>query len=138
MCAAFVEPGVQMNSGSFDGLPSKDGIQKIAAFVEEQNFGKRTIQYKLRDWLLSRQRYWGTPIPVVYCETCGVVPVPDDQLPVDCPRRGLLETGQPASHRDRLAPDALPQVGRMARARNRHDGHLRGFLVVLPALHLLA
>jgi leucyl-tRNA synthetase len=116
MCAAFVEPGVQMNSGSFDGLPSKDGIQKIAAFVEEQNFGKRTIQYKLRDWLLSRQRYWGTPIPVVYCETCGVVPVPDDQLPVELPKNvDFSKQGNPLLTATDWLQTPCPRCGRMAR-----------------------
>ncbi|HNY28452.1 MAG TPA: leucine--tRNA ligase [Candidatus Sumerlaeota bacterium] len=116
MRAAFVEPGVQMNSGSFDGLPSRDGIQKIAAFVEEQNFGKRTIQYKLRDWLLSRQRYWGTPIPVVYCETCGVVPVPDDQLPVELPKNvDFSKQGNPLLTAGEWLQTPCPKCGRMAR-----------------------
>jgi leucyl-tRNA synthetase len=116
MCAAFVEPGVQMNSGSFDGLPSRDGIQKIAAFVEEQNFGKRTIQYKLRDWLLSRQRYWGTPIPVLYCETCGMVPVPDDQLPVELPKNvDFSKQGNPLLTATDWLHAPCPKCGRMAR-----------------------
>ncbi|MFP4378859.1 MAG: leucine--tRNA ligase [Candidatus Sumerlaeia bacterium] len=87
MEAAFVEPGVQMNSGEFDGMPSKDGIAAIAKYVEEQRYGSRTVQYKLRDWLLSRQRYWGTPIPVVYCEDCGMVPVPESDLPIVLPEK---------------------------------------------------
>ncbi len=116
MRAAFVEPGVQMNSGAFDGLPSRDGIQKIAVFVEEQNFGKRTIQYKLRDWLLSRQRYWGTPIPVLYCETCGMVPVPDDQLPVELPKNvDFSKQGNPLLSATDWLHAPCPKCGRMAR-----------------------
>ncbi len=86
MTAALVEPGVQTHSGDFDGIPSTDGITKIAEYVEQQNFGERTVQFKLRDWLVSRQRYWGTPIPVVYCPHCGMVPLPESELPVILPR----------------------------------------------------
>ncbi|MDL2264743.1 class I tRNA ligase family protein, partial [Synergistaceae bacterium OttesenSCG-928-I11] len=85
MTAATEADGVACNSGQFDGLPSAQAIQKIGAWFEENGWGKRETQYRLRDWLISRQRYWGTPIPVVYCDKCGVVPVPDDQLPVELP-----------------------------------------------------
>jgi leucyl-tRNA synthetase len=86
MKGAFIEPGVQVNSGPFDGLPSTEGIVRIAEHVEESGLGKRTVEYKLRDWLVSRQRYWGTPIPVMYCEDCGVVPAPERDLPVVLPK----------------------------------------------------
>jgi leucyl-tRNA synthetase len=85
MLQAFVEPGTMVNSGPFDGTPNLDGIAKVAAYAEEKGFGKKTINYRLRDWLISRQRAWGAPIPVVYCEHCGTVPVPDEQLPVRIP-----------------------------------------------------
>ncbi len=76
---------VLINSEQFDGLPAPDGQAEIVAWLDSEGRGKATIAYKLRDWLLSRQRYWGCPIPVVYCDACGMVPVPDDQLPVVLP-----------------------------------------------------
>ncbi len=82
---AFTDVGTMINSGQFNGLRSDDGIGKITDFLESKGVGKRKINYRLRDWLISRQRYWGTPIPVVYCEKCGEVPVPEDQLPVELP-----------------------------------------------------
>lgn len=82
---AYVEPGVMFNSGEFDGLDNESGKQKIAEWAEKHNAGNKKIQYRLRDWLISRQRYWGAPIPMVYCDDCGIVPVPDDQLPVLLP-----------------------------------------------------
>ena len=83
---AYVNEGVMVNSGPFSGLANNDGKEKIAAYLEEQGWGKKTIRYRLRDWGVSRQRYWGTPIPIVYCAACGVVPVPENQLPVLLPR----------------------------------------------------
>jgi leucyl-tRNA synthetase len=82
---AYVEEGTMVNSGQFNGLPSSKGKEAVADFVEKHGLGKRRIQYRLRDWLVSRQRYWGAPIPVVYCAKCGMQPVPDDQLPVRLP-----------------------------------------------------
>jgi len=86
--AAFVAhtgDEVLVNSGEFTGLTAPEGKQAITAWLAERGVGEATIGYRLRDWLLSRQRYWGCPIPVVHCDTCGVVPVPDDQLPVLLP-----------------------------------------------------
>lgn len=85
MDKAYVEPGIMVNSGEFNGLKSQDMIKEIIRFVEEKGLGKRKINYRLRDWLISRQRYWGAPIPIIYCEKCGTVPVPEDQLPVMLP-----------------------------------------------------
>ncbi|MEM8638084.1 MAG: leucine--tRNA ligase [Cyanobacteria bacterium P01_G01_bin.54] len=85
LTAAYTEPGIMVNSGDFDGLPSTEGKQKIIDYAEQQGYGKARVQYRLRDWLISRQRYWGCPIPVVHCPSCGTVPVPDDQLPVALP-----------------------------------------------------
>ncbi|MCX6741965.1 MAG: class I tRNA ligase family protein [Candidatus Pacearchaeota archaeon] len=82
---AFTESGKIINSRSFDGLNSAEAIEKISDFLEKQGQGKRTFLYKLRDWLISRQRYWGTPIPIVYCEKCGPVPVSEKDLPVLLP-----------------------------------------------------
>jgi len=82
---AYIEPGTMVNSGQFDGLPSQDGIDKISEYLEEKGWGKRTVSYRLRDWLISRQRYWGAPIPIVYCEKCGEVPLREQDLPVLLP-----------------------------------------------------
>ena len=83
--AAYTDPGILVNSGSFDGLESTKAKKEITAHAESQGWGKEQIQYRLRDWLISRQRYWGCPIPIVHCPDCGLVPVPDDQLPVLLP-----------------------------------------------------
>ncbi|HIQ50040.1 MAG TPA: leucine--tRNA ligase [Nanoarchaeota archaeon] len=82
---AFEEDGILVNSGEFTGLKSAEARKRIIEFLEKIGKGKKAVQYKLRDWLISRQRYWGTPIPVVYCEKCGIVPVPEDELPVVLP-----------------------------------------------------
>jgi leucyl-tRNA synthetase len=74
-----------VNSGRFDGMGSPEAIREITAWLESENLGQPALNYRLRDWLLSRQRYWGCPIPIVYCDDCGTVPVPDDQLPVVLP-----------------------------------------------------
>ncbi|MGE5676233.1 MAG: leucine--tRNA ligase [Mycobacterium leprae] len=85
MTAAYVEPGTMVNSGPFDGTLNLDGIGKVAKYAEEKGFGQKTVNYRLRDWLISRQRAWGSPIPVVHCEKCGTQPVPEEQLPVRIP-----------------------------------------------------
>jgi leucyl-tRNA synthetase len=82
---AYVEDGVVVGSGPFTGLTNREAIPKMAAYAEEHSFGGPKVHYRLRDWLISRQRYWGAPIPIVYCETCGTVPVPESQLPVLLP-----------------------------------------------------
>jgi leucyl-tRNA synthetase len=82
---AYTEIGVMINSGKYNGTQSDAGIEIISKDLESQGLGKRTINYRLRDWLISRQRYWGTPIPIIHCEKCGEVPVPEDQLPVVLP-----------------------------------------------------
>ncbi len=77
--------GTLINSGSLDGLPKSEAIPAAIAMLEEQGTGEKFVNFRLRDWLLSRQRFWGTPIPIIHCEKCGEVPVPDDQLPVTLP-----------------------------------------------------
>ncbi|MCP9772077.1 leucine--tRNA ligase [Synechococcus sp. Tobar12-5m-g] len=93
---AWTEPGVLIHSGPFDGLPSGQAKQAIVALAEREGWGKERVQFRLRDWLISRQRYWGCPIPVIHCDSCGVVPVPDAQLPVELPRH-LAFSGKGAS-----------------------------------------
>ena len=82
---AYAESGTMVNSGQFSGLSSEQGYKAICALLEEKGWGKRTVVYRLRDWLISRQRYWGAPIPIIYCEKCGIVPVPEEDLPVLLP-----------------------------------------------------
>jgi leucyl-tRNA synthetase len=86
MAEAFVEDGESVNSDEFTGLPTAQAWDRMAASAEARGIGRRTIQYRLKDWGVSRQRYWGTPIPIIHCPSCGVVPVPDDQLPVVLPK----------------------------------------------------
>jgi leucyl-tRNA synthetase len=86
MNEAYVDEGVMVDSGAFSGLPNTDGKEKIAAHADVQGWGKKEVRYRLRDWGVSRQRYWGTPIPIIYCERCGTIPVPEDQLPVELPK----------------------------------------------------
>ncbi|PKM92931.1 MAG: leucine--tRNA ligase [Elusimicrobia bacterium HGW-Elusimicrobia-4] len=83
--SAFEDEGVMINSQQFNGLCSKEAISKISDYVEEKKLGKRVVHYKLRDWLISRQRYWGTPIPIIYCDKCGTVPISENDLPVVLP-----------------------------------------------------
>jgi leucyl-tRNA synthetase len=82
---AYTEPGILVNSGPFTGLSSQEASRQIIDWFERNSFGTHSVLYRLRDWLISRQRYWGPPIPVIYCDTCGTVPVPEDQLPVLLP-----------------------------------------------------
>ena len=82
---ACSEDGAMVNSGPFDGLPNREAIESMAAYAQEKGSGEKTENFRLRDWGISRQRYWGTPIPVIYCDTCGVVPVPVEDLPVVLP-----------------------------------------------------
>ncbi len=85
MPEAYVGEGKMINSGTFNGLDNLEGIKKITAYLEQQGLGSYQVTYRLRDWLISRQRYWGAPIPVVYCQKCGTVPVPESDLPVELP-----------------------------------------------------
>ena len=84
---AYTEPGIMINSGKFDGMDSTKGKEAIIEWFKEKKIGDKKINYKLRDWLISRQRYWGAPIPIVYCESCGEVPVPEEHLPVVLPEK---------------------------------------------------
>ena len=92
---AYVAPGTQVNSLEFNGLSSSEGRLRIADHIEDSNLGTKTVNYRMRDWLISRQRYWGTPIPIIYCDDCGVVPVKEEDLPVVLPEDAeFLPTGE--------------------------------------------
>ncbi len=91
---AYSGIGTIVNSGPYDGLPTEEGKAAITAALEERGIGKGAINYRMRDWLVSRQRYWGAPIPIVYCEACGIVPVPADQLPVILPPLEHYQPGE--------------------------------------------
>jgi leucyl-tRNA synthetase len=83
--SAYTDAGIMINSDQFNGLNSDEGISKVIEYLEERGFGKGKINYRLRDWLISRQRYWGTPIPIIHCPNCGEVPVDEKDLPVELP-----------------------------------------------------
>ncbi|MDD4012452.1 MAG: leucine--tRNA ligase, partial [Sphaerochaetaceae bacterium] len=83
---AWTEDGIHVNSGFLDGLNKADAIDKVTDYLSEKGIGHKTVNFKLRDWLFSRQRYWGEPIPLVHCKHCGIVPVPEDQLPLELPK----------------------------------------------------
>ncbi len=95
MTEAYTGQGTMVNSGAFDGLDSETAKEKIAEYLEKHNIGKKTVNYRLRDWGISRQRYWGAPIPMIHCDTCGIVPVPFEDLPVVLPEdEDLMEDGR--------------------------------------------
>src|SRR5260221_6200303 len=102
-----------VNSGSFDGVPSPESIGRVVEWLEEQGLGKRAVNYRLRDWLISRQRYWGAPIPIIHCPTCGEVAVPDDQLPVLLPEDVDFTPGaeSPLARHHEFVNVACPRCG---------------------------
>ena len=129
-----------VNSGNFDGQPAEEAKRAIVVSLEADGRGKATINYRLRDWSVSRQRYWGCPIPFIHCERCGVVPVPEDQLPVILPDiEDYAPKGQPPLAAERGVHERrLPAVRRRGAAGPGHDGHVRRLVLVLPPLHRLA
>jgi len=117
MKEAYEKDGVQINSFQFDGLSNQEAKEKISLWMEKEGFGKIKTHWRLRDWLISRQRYWGTPIPVIYCEKCGVVPVPYEDLPVvlppDAPFTG--EGGSPLGKVSEFIETICPECKAKAR-----------------------
>ena len=110
---AYIEEGTMVNSGQFDNQPSQQGAEAITDFLGEKGWGKRAVSYRLRDWLISRQRYWGAPIPMIYCDKCGVVPVPEKDLPVLLPEDAEFKpTGEsPLKYNDKFVNAKCPKCG---------------------------
>lgn len=113
--SAFTGEGTLINSKQFDGLTGAEAKQAITAFLESADAGKSTVNYRLRDWGVSRQRYWGTPIPMIICEECGIVPVPEDQLPVVLPEQvELTGSGSPLAQCHDFIHTTCPKCGQDA------------------------
>ncbi|HCY88504.1 MAG TPA: leucine--tRNA ligase, partial [Desulfobacteraceae bacterium] len=114
MTEAFSGRGVMANSGQFDGMDSQEALEAITNWLDENGHGKKAISYRLRDWGISRQRYWGTPIPVIHCPACGVVPVPEKDLPITLPEDANLgpRGGSPLPGLDYFAKTQCPACGR--------------------------
>ncbi|MCM8801047.1 MAG: leucine--tRNA ligase [Candidatus Omnitrophica bacterium] len=114
---AYEGDGLQINSAEFNGLPNQQAKQKIADWMEQKGIGRRTVNWRIRDWLISRQRYWGTPIPIVYCDKCGVVPVSEKELPVKLPPRVRISGrgGSPLNHVKTFVQTKCPKCKGKAR-----------------------
>ncbi len=114
---AYIDPGTMVNSAHFNGMPSEEGKEAIADFMEEKGYGGRKTTYRLRDWLISRQRYWGAPIPMVYCDKCGIVPVTEKDLPVLLPEDAEFRpTGEsPLKYCESFVNTSCPNCGAPAR-----------------------
>ena len=117
MTEAYEDEGILVNSGKFSGMKSDSAKKEIIQFIEEKGFGKGTINYKLRDWGISRQRYWGTPIPILYCDKCGIVPVPEKDLPVILPEDVRLtgKGGSPLRESEAFLNTKCPKCGGKAK-----------------------
>ena len=117
MTEAYVDEGVMVDSGAFSELPNTEGKEKIAAHADSCGWGKKKVRYRLRDWGVSRQRYWGTPIPIIYCDRCGTVAVPEAQLPVALPKDVPFtgKGGSPLRESRLFSQVACPNCGGVAR-----------------------
>lgn len=117
MAEAYLDSGVMVNSARFDGMASEEAKQAITAFLHEKGWGQGKTTYRLRDWLISRQRYWGAPIPIIYCDHCGTVPVPEKDLPVLLPDDVLLKAGgqSPLAQHEAFLRVSCPACGGLAR-----------------------
>ncbi len=113
---AYTDVGIMINSGQFNGISSDQGIEKISIYIEENNFGKRKVNYRLRDWLISRQRYWGTPIPIIHCKHCGEVPLEEKDLPLELPYDVDFKTSgeSPLKRNDKFINAECPKCGKPA------------------------
>ncbi len=117
LTAAYTAEGTMVNSGKFDGLANTVAKERIADYLEQERIGKKTANFRLRDWGISRQRYWGNPIPIIYCELCGALPVPEKDLPVVLPMDVTFtgEGGSPLAKVPAFVNVACPQCGEAAR-----------------------
>jgi len=117
MQEAFEGEGIQINSGKFNGISNLEAKNKISAWMEEEGIGRIKTNWRLRDWLISRQRYWGSPIPIIYCDKCGVVPVPYQDLPVELPKDAPFtgEGGSPLAKVKEFVEVKCPKCGMKAR-----------------------
>ncbi len=140
MDVAYAGAGVMVHSGPLDGVTAGKGeeesVARAIAYLEEKQLGQGTTNYRLRDWLVSRQRYWGAPIPIIHCPNCGTVPVPTADLPVKLPEN-VEFTGKGASPLSKMTDWVnvpCPSCQAARQTRNRHHGHLSRFVLVLFAL----
>jgi leucyl-tRNA synthetase len=117
MTEAYLDEGVMVNSGQFNGLPSTQFREKIIEYLEEKGLGRKSVNYRLRDWGISRQRYWGAPIPIIYCESCGIQTVPEEDLPVLLPQDVELsrEGGSPLASSPEFIKAECPNCGKPGR-----------------------
>ena len=139
MTEAYTEAnGTMINSGEWNGMESAVLKKEAPHIIEEKGFGRKTVNYKLRDWVFSRQRYWGEPIPIIHCPKCGCVPVPEEELPLTPSRCGELPAHRhrrvPLGGHRRVGELHLPGVRRPRKARDQHHAPVGRFLLVLPAL----
>jgi leucyl-tRNA synthetase len=125
--AAYTEDGMMINSGQFNGMQNREGIKALTAYLEKQGWGKGTISYRMRDWLISRQRYWGAPIPMIHCPKCGIVAVPEKDLPVLLPDEAeFRQTGEsPLKYNENFVNTTCPKCGGPAK---RETDTIDGFL----------
>jgi len=112
---AYTGEGKLINSDNFDGINNKDAIEKITEYLVKNKIGKKQIQFRLKDWLVSRQRYWGTPIPIIYCDKCGIVPVLEKDLPIKIPDKVKFGKGNPLLTNERFINVKCPKCGGKAR-----------------------
>ncbi len=133
----FVDKGVLVNSGEFDGMDYETAFNAIADHFERTGRGRRTVNYRLRDWGVSRQRYWGTPIPIIYCDDCDAVPVPEEDLPVVLPEDVTVTgTGSPLKDMPEFVNVDVPEVRQRRTSRDRYVRHVRRIVLVLRTLRL--